>query len=687
MSSQAFPLLMLEGSSGREFELNQQELLAGRDESLDIVIEAPGVSRRHARFFLQEGQYYIEDLGSSNGTYVNHNRIDQPTQLYNSDRIGLGRNVWLRLQMPPTASQSAAGATMVETPDMTAIEGVGTLPSAPPVHEPDPEIKRPVETRVSKQVSRPAEVQQPPASYDVGATMLGGMEDFDMPQGTKEPPLLAVTIAGDETSIYTLTQPEYSIGRSPDNDIVINSIIVSRAHARLIRENGGYSIVPSPDAGNPVQYEGRPISGSQRLRHDSRLRIGGQDPGLLVSMVYNSPGEVEAGAGSSTITFGDENIVAIGRDPTNDVVLNIPNVSRFHAQVERVGQRYRVRDLRSSNGTFVNGERVKGDIWLQDNDTITIGSYTFVMGKNNLAQYEESGGLLVEAVGLSKWVRKDLNILQDISVVFHPREFIVVVGQSGGGKSTLVDSIAGYRPATHGKVYINDIDVYKNFSAVRNRIGFVPQKDIIHMELTIFEALDYTAQLRMPPDTSKEERHSRVEEVLEDLDLLHRKDVQINGLSGGQQKRVSIGVELLTKPGLFFLDEPTTGLDPGTETSLMQLMRRLADQGRTIVLITHATKNVMLADKVIFLARGGYLAWFGPPDEALKYFEPYRSEQNRLNRAIQFDEIYAILDNSQLGSAAVWAERYYNSAAYGEYIVTPLQSRNRFVSNPQQAAR
>ena len=125
------------------------------------------------------------------------------------------------------------------------------------------------------------------------------------------------------------------------------------------------------------------------------------------------------------------------------------------------------------------------------------------------------------------------------------------------------------------------------------------------------------------PDTSAEERHRRVMEVLQDLDLQHRQDVQISGLSGGQQKRVSIGVELLTKPGLFFLDEPTSGLDPGTETALMQLMRRLADQGRTIILITHATKNVMLADKVIFLARGGYLAWFGPPEEALEYFDKY----------------------------------------------------------------
>jgi ABC transport system ATP-binding/permease protein len=220
----------------------------------------------------------------------------------------------------------------------------------------------------------------------------------------------------------------------------------------------------------------------------------------------------------------------------------------------------------------------------------------------------------------------------------------------------------------------------------------VPQKDIIHMELTIYQALDYAAQLRMPPDTSAEERHNRVMEVLADLDLTHRKDVQISGLSGGQQKRVSIGVELLTKPGLFFLDEPTSGLDPGTETALMQLMRRLADQGRTIILITHATKNVMLADKVIFLARGGYLAWFGPPDEALDYFDKYRSERDRRAGKIEFDEIYAILDDSSKGKAPEWAQRYLESKAYQTYVATPLAdkmspSKAMTVPQPEQALR
>ena len=337
------------------------------------------------------------------------------------------------------------------------------------------------------------------------------------------------------------------------------------------------------------------------------------------------------------------------------------------------------------------GERIEKETWLRPNDTIRIGQSRFVVGADQLAQFDDSGGLRVEAIHLNKWVRKDLNILQDISVVFKPREFVVVVGQSGGGKSTLLDAIAGYRPATHGQVYVNDTDIYHHFDAIRNDIGYVPQKDIIHMELTVYQALDYAAQLRMPADTTPEERHKRVVEVLEDLDLVHRKDVQISGLSGGQQKRVSIGVELLTKPGLFFLDEPTSGLDPGTETSLMQLMRRLADQGRTIVLITHATKNVMLGDKVIFLARGGYLAWFGPPEEALEYFDRYRPERNRRAGEMEFDEIYAILDDSSKGSPEEWAKRYREHAAFKKYILEPLGEKMTGATipakEPKQAPR
>jgi len=463
-----------------------------------------------------------------------------------------------------------------------------------------------------------------------------------------------------------------TIGRSEDNEIAIDSRIVSRHHAYLDSAQDGYVLTVMPEAGNPVLFDGTPLTASHKLQHGEILRIGSLDPGMMVTMTYVDPSHaVEAQA--TPIRFSDQNLIQIGRDASNDVVLDSPRVSRYHSQIERVGQRHRLTDLRSTNGTFVNDTRVEGDVWLQTSDVIRIGSFRLVVGEDEIGQYDESHGLRVDALDLNKWVRKDLNILKDISLTFKPREFIAVVGQSGGGKSTLIDAIAGYRPATDGVVLVNGTNIYSNFGVVQNEIGYVPQRDIIHYELSVYEALNYAARLRMPSDTSKEERHQRIMQVLEDLDLVERKDLPINRLSGGQIKRVSIGVELLTKPGLFFLDEPTSGLDPGTETAFMHLMRRLADQGRTIVLITHATKNVMLADKVVFLARGGYVAWFGPPEEALAYFDQYRSEREQRAHEMEFDQIYTILDDPGKGNAEEWAERYMQHPAYQKYIVEPLQ--------------
>jgi ABC transport system ATP-binding/permease protein len=621
-----FKLIQKEGTtSPREYELTRPEITIGRDPNVDITIPSPAVSRRHARLIREGEGYLLEDLGSSNGTFLNGERLLERRLLKTGDQIRFGQAITLTYEAPADVPETL----------------VGSIPVTP---------------------------------EKIFQTILEQDIKFEDRVAAAVPPKLLITVAGGSSQTYDLTRPVLTVGRGEGNDIVIPSPIVSGQHARLERKNGGYQLVVMPQAKNPVLFEGRPLEEAHALRNGEILRIGSLDPGLMVTITYQAPSEA-ASEPARDVVFGEKTLIQIGRDPGNDVVLDSPTVSRYHAQFERVGQRFRVRDLRSSNGTFVNNERIEKETWLKPMDTIRIGQYRFVMGTNQMAQFDESSGLRVDAIHLNKWVRKDLNILKDISVVFKPREFIVVVGQSGGGKSTLLDAIAGYRPATQGQVLVNNTDIYRHFDAIRNDIGYVPQKDIIHMELTVYQALDYAAQLRMPPDTTPQERDKRVIEVLEDLDLLHRKDVQISGLSGGQQKRVSIGVELLTKPGLFFLDEPTSGLDPGTETSLMQLMRRLADQGRTIVLITHATKNVMLADKVVFLARGGYLAWFGPPEEALEYFDQYRPDRNRRAASMEFDEIYAVLDDSSKGKPEDWAERYREHAAFKKYVLTPLEGK------------
>ncbi|MCC7107407.1 MAG: ATP-binding cassette domain-containing protein, partial [Chloroflexi bacterium] len=211
-------------------------------------------------------------------------------------------------------------------------------------------------------------------------------------------------------------------------------------------------------------------------------------------------------------------------------------------------------------------------------------------------------------------------ILSDVSLSIRPGEFVAVVGGSGNGKTTLVSALCGFKPPSSGKVLFNGQDLARCFGVYRASIGYVPQDNILHGNLTLERALDFAAMLRLPPDTAAAERKQRVEEVLAELDLLPHRDTFIDDLSGGQRKRASIGVELLTRPSLFFLDEPTSGLDPVAETLIMRRLRELADQGRTLILVTHATQNIMLCDRVAFLSRGGRLAFFGRPRDALDFF-------------------------------------------------------------------
>jgi ABC-type multidrug transport system ATPase subunit/pSer/pThr/pTyr-binding forkhead associated (FHA) protein len=675
LSEIMFQLLVIQGpDEGKVFEISDSDILIGRAPDAQVVLSSQVVSRYHARIYFEGDNFFLEDKGSANGTFLNSERVTSIENLKSGDRITLGDKVILEFQTPmqpvnpretirlTDEAQNVNRTIVIENGKDENSEQAALAPQTAPLQI----------DAVEQDV-----YQQPPTTrpYDD--------RDFLSYQPEGAPPNIIVTVAGQNPVTYNLDSPQITLGRDADNDIVIQSNIISRHHARLEQSGATYRLVVMPGNTNESYVDGQLVSSEQDLKNNSLIRIGSAQAGQLVTIQYIISTQSEPSR-ARNIQLGTQAKMLVGRDPSNDIVLEAPPVSRFHAEIERVGQRYRVKDLGSLNGTFVNDLRIEGEVWAKPQDTVRIGPYLFVLGEEELAQIDQTGGLRVDAIGLQKWVKKDLNLLQDISLALKPREFVVVVGQSGGGKTTLVDALAGYRPATQGHVYVNQTDLYRHFDAMRSNIGYVPQRDIIHMELTVYESLDYAAKLRMPPDTSTEERHQRIMEVLEDLDLTYRKDVQINGLSGGQQKRVSIGVELLTKPGLFFLDEPTSGLDPGTETSLMLLMRRLADQGRTIILITHATKNVMLADKVIFLARGGHLAWFGPPDEALNYFAQYQSERERRYAGMDFDQIYAILDDTSKGAPEDWQTRYRQHPAYQQYVLAPLrkQGHDPDVSQP-----
>lgn len=450
---------------------------------------------------------------------------------------------------------------------------------------------------------------------------------------------------------FILKHDRISIGRDTSCDIVIDLPFMLPRHAELVRRDHRYELLSLVDNTNLV-FQGQPIT-HKTLADGDIIQIG-----LDLTLTYQVVQAATAAQPTpQVLNLRNRTSLRLGRDPRNDTVIDHPTVSRFHARIELRGGSWTITDLESSNSTFVNGLPIASDRGLKPGDTIRIGPCELLFNiDETLVQQNEAGNLRIDAVNLCKATRNGVVLLDNVSLSILPREFVAIVGVSGAGKSTLLDALNGLRPATDGMVLVNNHDLYKNFSAYRSEVGYVPQEDIIHRELTVFQALNYAARLRLPADTTPAERHQRIQTVLTELELSHRQQVAVKQLSGGQRKRVSMGVELLTEPSLFFLDEATSGLDPGTEVQMMRLLRKLADQGRTILLITHATKNVMMCNMVVFLAKGGRVAYFGPPEQALTYFE-----------VSDFDEIYLRVEGEL--TPEEWQRRYHESTHYQRYVV------------------
>jgi ABC-type multidrug transport system ATPase subunit len=325
------------------------------------------------------------------------------------------------------------------------------------------------------------------------------------------------------------------------------------------------------------------------------------------------------GDGQGVMGISLKDVTKFGRAAGNDVALDSLLASPFHAHVVRDGSRVTIVDLASARGTYVKGGRVQS--WnLTPGDTVTMGGQSFRFeASGEMRKISAASGIRMEVRGLS--VRAGhLTLLNDINLAVLPRSLVAVVGPSGSGKSTLLGAMTGLRPAEAGNVVMDGQDLYSAYGDWRFRIGFVPQQDLVPPQLTIRQALDYAARLRFPPETLEQERAHRIDEVLAELRLRPQEDTRIDKLSGGQRKRVSVALELLTKPPVLFLDEPTSGLDPGLDQQLMMVLRELADDGRTVLVVTHAMDNLFLCDRVLVLAAGGFVAYYGPPGDAPEYF-------------------------------------------------------------------
>jgi ABC-type multidrug transport system ATPase subunit len=350
-------------------------------------------------------------------------------------------------------------------------------------------------------------------------------------------------------------------------------------------------------------------------------------------------------------TFDSTGTIRIGRDADNDITLPDFWVSRKHAEIRKVGNEYHIVDLASSNGLHHNGRRVP-KATLSAGDVVTIGRHEFLFDGMHIYQHDDQGPTSIVADDITVEVKKAV-LLDDVSFALRHGTLLGIIGPSGCGKSTLLKAMTGIRPATRGKLLYDGKDLYEHYSELRYRIGMVPQDDVLHRQLTVRRALRFAASLRFASDVPRKQRKQRVNEVLELLGLTARAKQRIDTLSGGQRKRTSVALELLTEPSLLALDEPTSGLDPALDKEVMRELRLLADRGRTVVVVTHSVLHLDLCDHVLVMCLGGRMGYFGPPDGVLPFFEA---------------EDYADVFDKVTNDPDRWAQRYRNSDVYRKYV-------------------
>ena len=421
-----------------------------------------------------------------------------------------------------------------------------------------------------------------------------------------------------EVSLDSFGKNTVYFGRAEVNDIVIDVDIVSGNHGVLRFERGTW-VMYDLNSSNGTRVNGEKRSMTSLAPGDI-LTIGlMNDPSDCVILMY---GYDHMHWYSAKVPYGAP--FSIGRHPGNNLVLPSPTVSGNHARIlfDAVGQVF-IQDLDSYNGTYVMGRLIRGVQHIVPGDIISIALTPMVYTGNALIYCSDARGVDVFAWDLVqiRKNRKQQRVTTDhVSLHIGRGEFVAIVGGSGSGKSTLLNELNGSDPAVQGSVFVDGIDLYPNYNYLKKAIGYVPQQDIVYDNLTLMDMLKYAAELRMPPDFTAEERERRALEVIDLLELGNEKDNLIGRMSGGQKKRASIAVELLADPRLLFLDEPTSGLDPGIERDLMHKLANMAEEGRTIVLVTHTTLNLNLCSKVVFLGAGGKLCFAGPPAEALSFF-------------------------------------------------------------------
>ena len=625
-TSAAFRLIATSGLlSGRTFSINAKGLIVGRDQTkCQVVLADDQISRQHARVVLNEaGQVVLRDSDSANGSYVNGVRVKEAI-LKPNDEVSFG-----------------AGSK-----HMFRVEAV--VPAPPPAGRAAASDEQDGHTSVVSEADITAAQQ---AERSEGGTVAIKLT------GIMARPHLDLIV--DKFAVKSQDIPDEGlvVGRDPSRcKMVMEHASVSAVHAQFsIR---GDRVELTDKSSNGTFVNGIRIK-SAALRDGDYITFGRYSG---KSLIFRSG--LEPQLKMENIDLGKDHLV-IGRDPSCDVVIAHPIVSKKHAEIIKQNGKTLLVDLGSVNGTFVNGIRVKRHE-LQELDRVVIGPSQLDFRGGTLTHIPDGRVVRLDSVHLSFQV-PDRNtgqpklLLDDLSLVVKPKELIGLLGPSGAGKTTLMNALNGFVKPTSGKCSTTAWICIRTWGRMKSTIGFVPQEDIMHRQLSVRRCLYYAAKLRLSDDISEDEINRRVEEMLDSLKLeSQRWDNPVATLSGGQRKRVSLGIELLAKPGVLFLDEPTAGLDPRTETLMMMLFRQLANQGSTIVITTHLLGSFGVLDKVVVLVQGR-LAYYGPGTKFLEYF-----------KAETPPDVYDDLtDNNTVAYALELKKRFQNAPLYKTLVAAP----------------
>ena len=437
------------------------------------------------------------------------------------------------------------------------------------------------------------------------------------------------------------------VGTGDNAHIKLNNSRVSRNHLQIIYQEQGVLHVQDLDSTNGTYLNGIRLKIAQSLKHKDKIQLAGVNDILIV---------VEKPLTSDTLN-PQKNIVDIlktkktiflGRGTNCDIVLNHGTISKVHASITLTPNNgYQIKDLGSTNGTYVNGRKIKTVETIDFKDNIFIGRHQITLEAPSKNLSDE---LAITAIGIEKTYSNGVKGLKKMDLSIPSKSIIAIMGPSGCGKSTLLKALNGDTPPTKGKVFLFNLELSENWQYLKTQIGYVPQDDIVHQQLTVEQCLYFTAKLRLD-NLSDQYIDKKIDQVLDDLNILEKKKNLISNLSGGQRKRVSIAVELMTDPLIMFLDEPTSPLDPQTVEDFLEIMKKLSERGTTVLMVTHKPEDLGYMDEVIFMAEGGNIVYQGDTNKYKEYFN--------------VKSVVSVFSQISGKTAEIWIRKYLNPRVLG----------------------